>query len=515
MSVDLRIAPRKHRTVQGVNYRTPKEVWGFRTARGRGTAEAVARAFLRANEDLLGLKGLRLTRRRTIRSAAAEHVIFSQSLLGRPIHRAYVTVHLDPEKRVYLVKNRAIPAHLAAKAGGAFELGMGKAQRIARRVLAGKKARLTLLDVRECWFPRGATVLPAYRVRVHRATPKTRSEEILFIHARTGLVLSRYDNLASLNVPARLFDPSPLARLDDWRTLEQPPRAGSGNVRSARLPGPETYRAVTLRDLPASRRLDGARVSTALTRGRVRLTAPFTQPAEHRGFEEVMAWYHVDAAMRYVESLGYRGARRVFLKPLLVDARGTTEDNSWYSPGLRTLTFGTGGIDDAEDGETIVHEFGHALQDVICPGFGQSAEAAAMGEGFGDYLAGSMFAARKPAALRDCVMSWDSFETSEDEPPALRRLDSGLTVESFDHSAGADEHVNGLIWSGSLWEIWNALGRTVADRVIVESHFQLDGFTTLARGARAILDADRHLFGGKHLPTLLGIFRRRGIGPVE
>lgn len=515
MPADLRIAPRKHRTVQGANYGTPKEVWGFRTARGRGTAETIARDFLRANSDLLGLRGLRLRRRRTIRSAAAEHVIFSQSLLGRPIHRAYVTVHLDPEKRVYLVKNRAIPVYLAARASGAFELGIRNARRIARRVLAGRKARLQVIDVRECWFPRGATVLPAYRVRVHRTTPKTRSEEILFVHARTGLVLSRYDNLACLDVAARLFDPSPLARLDDWRTLEQPARAGSGNVRSARRPGPETYRAVTLRDLPASRRLDGARVSTSLTRGRVRLTSPFTEPADRRGFEEVMAWYHVDAAVRYIESLGYRGARRLFQEPLRVNARGTTADNSWYSPGLRSLTFGTGGIDDAEDGETVVHEFGHALQDAICPGFGQSAEAAAMGEGFGDYLAGSLFAARKPAALRDCVMSWDAFETSDDEPPALRRLDSGLTFESFDHSAGADEHVNGLIWSGALWEIWKALGRTVADRLIVESHFQLDGFTTFARGARAILDADRHLFGGKHLPTLRGVFHRRGIGPIE
>ncbi len=30
--------------------------------------------------------------------------------------------------------------------------------------------------------------------------------------------------------------------------------------------------------------------------------------------------------------------------------------------------------------------------------------------------------------------------------------------------------------------------RAVADRLIVESHFQLDGFTKFARGARAILD---------------------------
>ena len=64
-------------------------------------------------------------------------------------------------------------------------------------------------------------------------------------------------------------------------------------------------------------------------------------------------------------------------------------------------------MDDAEDGETVLHEFGHALQDAICPDFGQSPEAAAMGEGFGDYFAGSFFAGRKPPAYRDAVMTWD------------------------------------------------------------------------------------------------------------
>jgi hypothetical protein len=48
----------------------------------------------------------------------------------------------------------------------------------------------------------------------------------------------------------------------------------------------------------------------------------------------------------------------------------------------------------------------------------------------------------------------------------------------------------------------------------VESHFQLDGFTKFARGARAIIDADRNLEGGKNRATLTRIFRRRKIGPL-
>src|SRR5262249_22653888 len=82
-----------------------------------------------------------------------------------------------------------------------------------------------------------------------------------------------------------------------------------------------------------------------------------------------------------------------------------------------------GGVDDAEDGEVILHEFGHAIQDAICPDFGQSPEAAAMGEGFGDYFAGSTFAETKPPALRSGVMAWDALPWSSADPPVEPRLD--------------------------------------------------------------------------------------------
>ena len=94
-----------------------------------------------------------------------------------------------------------------------------------------------------------------------------------------------------------------------------------------------------------------------------------------------MVYYHLDSVVRYVERLGYRDSRAIFNELVRVNVNGTLEDNSWYSPWERLLTFGLGAVDDAEDGETIIHEFAHALQDAICPDFGQTAEAAAMGTG--------------------------------------------------------------------------------------------------------------------------------------
>ena len=53
------------------------------------------------------------------------------------------------------------------------------------------------------------------------------------------------------------------------------------------------------------------------------------------------------------------------------------------------LHMGDGGVDDAEDADVIVHELGHAIQDAQVPGFGPGTktEQAAIGEGFGDFLA--------------------------------------------------------------------------------------------------------------------------------
>ncbi len=508
------LAIRRSREVPGRNYSTPKELWGFRLPPQRGRPVGVARKALAANSAKLNLEGIlpELNARRCIPSPGAWHVIFSQTHLGRFIHRAYVTVHMDRQKRIYLVKNRAVPARLLP-ARADVRIEARRAERIACASI-GKRARgARVLKREDVWFPRRTRLYPAYKLRVQRRRPA--GEWIVYVDATSGAVLWKYDNLASAAAArARVFDPNPVVTLDDWRPLL---RNGKPVVR----PPEKTYKTVSLRGVASSGFLDGPHVSTSATRNRVRnRDRDFRCFSFEAGFEEVMAYHHIDSAVRYLESLGYRGDRAIFTAPIRVNARATREDNSWYMPSTRELGFGTGAVDDAEDGETILHELGHAVQDAICPDFGQSAEAAAMGEGFGDYFAGSYFAARKHGNnLLPCVMTWDGItfgdDAQPDSPPCVRRLDSSLTYESFDHSATAYEHANGEIWSATLWDIWNRVGRDVADRIIIESHFQLDGFASYAKGARAILDADRNLFHGRHLSALRRIFRRRGIGPVE
>ena len=506
----LRLKRGRYRAVRGEHYGTPKEIWSFRTPRSPEPPERAARDFLSANAALFGLEpGLRgLRRRRVIHSLGGAHVIFNQVHAGRRVHRGYVSVHLDNDGRVFLAKNRAVPERLLPEAFDA-RIGRAEAVRKARRRLPHKYRASDVADTELLWFPKRDDLVPAWKVRIVRHEP--REEWIVYVDARTGTLLSRYDNLSEARHGVGLvFDPNPVTALGDYRLL-------LGARKRVLAPPPVAYRRVALRGLDASGTLSGDKVTTAPTKARRirRANLEFLLASSQRGFEEVMVYYHVDAARRYIESLGYRGARAVFREPVRACVNGTRLDNSWYSPTEKMLTFGTGDIDDAEDAETILHEFGHAVQDAICPDFGQSAEAAAMGEGFGDYWAASLCEARKPARYATSVMSWDGLLAGLEarlDPPCLRRVDGRMTYAAFDPKG--DEHDNGELWSATLWEVRALLGPAKADRLILESHFQLDGFTTFARGARAILDADRNLEGGRHVQALERIFRRRKIGPL-
>ncbi len=74
-------------------------------------------------------------------------------------------------------------------------------------------------------------------------------------------------------------------------------------------------------------------------------------------FKEVIVYYHIYDVQRYIQELGFDN---IMNKSIAVNIDGRSDDNSHYSPAEKSLTFGTGGVDDAEDGEIILHEYGHA-----------------------------------------------------------------------------------------------------------------------------------------------------------
>ena len=72
------LAKGSFKTIPGESFGTPKELWGFRSPRGKGSPEKIARDFLAANGALRGIDGERsgVKLQRSIASLGAAHLIF-------------------------------------------------------------------------------------------------------------------------------------------------------------------------------------------------------------------------------------------------------------------------------------------------------------------------------------------------------------------------------------------------------------------------------------------------------
>src|SRR4029079_2241249 len=167
--------------------------------------------------------------------------------------------------------------------------------------------------------------------------------------------------------------------------------------------------------------LDGAYASSSRTKKRVfNSSNNFIFDRSSDGFSEVMGYYYIDIAERYIQSLGFANINN---RQQVFSVNRFNGDNSFYSPSTTDITYGLGGVDDAEDAEVILHEYGHSIQDNQVPGFGSSLDGGLIGEGFGDYLAASVGAQFSGGFQDLCLAEWDATSYSTSNPPCLRRLD--------------------------------------------------------------------------------------------
>jgi hypothetical protein len=134
----------------------------------------------------------------------------------------------------------------------------------------------------------------------------------------------------------------------------------------------------------------------------------------------------------------------------------------------------------------IWHEYGHSIQDDEVPGFGSTAEAGAMGEGFGDYWAGSV-GARLSGGFQDtCIAEWDATFYSSTVPPCLRRLDG---TKHYPEDLAGEVHDDGEIWSAALWQIREAIGAVKSDTLVLQHHFLLSPGASFNEAANALVTA--------------------------
>jgi hypothetical protein len=272
--------------------------------------------------------------------------------------------------------------------------------------------------------------------------------------------------------PGQVFAPNPVADLGLQSLTDQK----DADYFSADPLLARAYHRVTLTDLDGTGALSGtyAKVISETGKAAADTGNGFVYTRDQDQFEQTMGYYWITRAQLYIQSLGFGSTLpAVNKRQQLLRINQFGGDNSFYREGTGklTITFGKGGVDDAEDAEVIVHEYGHSVQDNQVPGFGSTPDAGAIGEAFGDYLAVTVSAHEAPTADEPCVADWDSTSYTSTTPHCLRRVDGN---KHYPEDLVGEVHADGEIWSRALWDIRTALGPKLADTIIIRAQF---GFT--------------------------------------
>jgi Fungalysin/Thermolysin Propeptide Motif len=431
---------------------------------GRG-AEGAARQAVGRLSGALGVQrdtsDLGLLRARS--TAGGPRVRFQQYVEGVPVRNGQVTVAIGTDGSVLHVASSASDdATLDTRA----RVGRREALLTARRRVPSGFDTVAPPTTTLVAQPNArGTLRLAWDVFVPARQP--RGDWHVIVSAITGDVLEAYDAIVHVDGSALTYSPNPV-QMTGNTALQDNDDADQAALTSARA-------SFVLHDLtPAINQIRGTFADMASTTVQG-CPLPYTPGqaseasrvynytrADNR-FEEAQAYLALTEVQRTYEALGFPD---IFSSPVRIDVHCIPDDNSFFSPGDNALHMGDGGVDDAEDSDVTVHEFGHATQAAQVPGFGPGAgpsEQQAIGEGFGDFLATSFYLetgnASYQAARRFCVMEWDATSYN---PVVAGNPGSGCLrwVDGRDEDTGADigfypgtpreEHLDGRYWSAML-----------------------------------------------------------------
>jgi len=465
-----------------------------------GAPADVARELLAEYRGALGLSVMpgELEHERSIDGLSGHHLRLRQVVAGIPVFGSRVSAHVGHDGRPLMLRADVFPLEGVPTAAAQLvpQTSANAARAIVRDWLIDEDQH-TAPDVRDpelVVLPRGRRGALCWNVGV------STDDEVLrvFVDARDGELLRADDLAVAAEGRGMVFHPNPIHTTGNGTLRDQGDRdlsiltSARQLVTLPRLDGNGFLRGqwVDLTDSPVStydRDLDW----TWVTRS-------------HHAFEQVNCYYHVDRVQDRLQSLGFTN---VNAERQLVDAHAGSEDQSIYNVLDDRLEFGDGGVDDAEDADVIVHEYGHAMQFDQVGSFGVTGDGGAMGEGFGDFLAVLFHESARPN-WDPLFASWDASSIVSRNPPFLRRVDRDKV---FPRDFVDEPHDDGEIWSRLLWDLRLLLGPDDALRLIVEAHFYLTPRARFRDGVNALIVANIALHDGRDDATIRSLMTERGL----
>lgn len=221
------------------------------------------------------------------------------------------------------------------------------------------------------------------------------------------------------------------------------------------------------------------------------------------GFEEANVAYHITQFHNHISALGFDTLMDLQLE---VDAHGGFGDNSVFNrniPGIPNMSFGDGGVDDAEDADVIVHEYCHGISWSANANTHITSERIALDEGLADYFATSY--SRSLSAFRwEDMFTWDG----HNEYWGGR---SANTINNYTVPSVLSVHRQGEIFNTAMQNIYTDLGRNVTDELMLEALFYFTDSTNLPSAAYYVLQVDDLINGGANKATICKHFRDKNL----
>jgi zinc metalloprotease ZmpB len=494
-------------------------------------------------------------------SLTGKHYYYQQMLRGLPVDRAQIVVSISKNGDLQKIFNET--RHISAKADAdAVNQLYNKAQISDDEALdkgwKNMKVQHNLVNVPSStlvWVPTKDGVQLARKVNIEAEMPT--GGFVQYLNAHDGSVIDSYSTslprtnkggerslAARAAAPGQTLDRKAATEaakanagttaLKAGTTATVVAASGINGSGYAFDPDPRTVlNTDALTDTSAASAFDAAYSSKTLrdltvTSGVYKLTGPYvnikniespaTAPSTttngvwtakrgNNAFDDTNVYFHIDQSQRYMQSLGFSGTKGILERSMDIDTDGVNgDDNSHFSGTGATgyLAFGHGCVNDSEDADVILHEYGHGIQASINSSW-SGGDTGAMGEGFGDYWAASYSYSTPNGQVYhpEWAFSWDGHGSCW-AGRMLNRTDAKYN-SSKTYSAHSSVTENGVtfqsdeLWSAPLYASMVSLiaagkPRANIDKIILEAHFGLGSNIKMPAMATAIVNAAKTLF---------------------